>query len=269
MEKLIKGSEVTTQAKAQGKSRFCDFAIFVRKGHPECGDSAFIYSDEDKLVAAVFDGVSGEPGAAFASADAAEAVLAFLKTVPKPSESSMKEALTKAHLAIRIGYTTITLLHMYKDGAFLIASIGDSPVYGIGKDGKIALELPLDRAVKDGDSILKYFAFRNMVTCVLGGQMELNVHMLSGRLEAGHALVIASDGISDNLFVKVKNGYVADSSGTHDLEKIIGKLRSPKAIVNRLLLVIEKRIRGEKIEDPGRMLVPKEDDLAIIAVRRI
>ncbi|MCI0503147.1 protein phosphatase 2C domain-containing protein [Candidatus Micrarchaeota archaeon] len=269
MEKLIKGSDVAGQVRAQGKSRFCDFAVLVRKGHPECGDSAFICSDEDNLVAGVFDGVSGEPGAAFASSDAAEAMLAHLKKAAKPSEAAMKAALTKAHLAIRIGYTTVTLLHMHNDGSFIIASIGDSPVYGIGKNGEISLELPLDRAVKDGDSILKYFAYRNMVTCVLGGQMELNVHVLSGKLETGHALILATDGLSDNLFAKVHNGYVSDSSGADDLRKLVGPLRLPSAILRTLAEAAGQRARGSNVEEPGRMLVPKEDDIALIVVRRI
>jgi hypothetical protein len=269
MEKLIKGSEVAGAEDAQGKTPFCDFSVVVKKGHAECGDSAFVYCDKEKLIAAVLDGVSGEPGASMASTDAASAILEHLKSSGTPSESAVKEALTKAHLAIRIGATTATLLHLSKDGSFILASIGDSPAYGMDAKGKISLELPISRVVKDNDSILKYFYYRNYVTSVLGAQNDLNLRLRSGKLKKGEVLILASDGVTDNLFVKVKNGYVADSSGIDDLGRIIGKLRSPKAINGRLMPVVEARIRGGKIEEPGRMLVPKEDDVAIVIVRRL
>ncbi|MFH0885466.1 MAG: protein phosphatase 2C domain-containing protein [Candidatus Micrarchaeota archaeon] len=269
MEKLICGSEVRERVDAEGKSPFCDFFAAVKKGHPECGDSAFVYSDREMFIAAVLDGVSGEPGASFASSDAAKAILDHLKAVKEPSESAVKEALTKAHLAIRIGSTTATIFHMSKDGSFIVASIGDSPAYGIDTDGKISLELNPSRAVKDDDSILKYFYYRNLVTSVLGSQTELDVSMRKGRLKKGQTIILASDGVSDNLFVHVKDGYVTDSSGIGDLAAIIGKLRTPRAIACKILETVEKRIRGGRVEEPGRMLVPKEDDIAVIAIRRI
>jgi hypothetical protein len=269
MEKLIRGSDVADSVSAEGKTPFCEFVVIVKKGHAECGDSAFAYTDSDKFIAAVLDGVSGEPGAPMASADAASAILEHLKSVSAPSEPAIKEALTKAHLAIRIGATTATLLHMSKDGSFIVASIGDSPAYGMDEKGKLSLEIPVSRVVKDNDSILKYFYYRNYVTSVLGAQNDLDLRIRSGKLKKGEVLILASDGVSDNLFVKVKKGYVADSSGIDDLGRIIGKLRSPKAINGRLMSVVEARIGGGKIEEPGRMLVPKEDDIAIVAVRRI
>lgn len=269
MERLIKGGEVADSVSAEGKTPFCEFIVIVKKGHAECGDSAFTYADSDKFIAAVLDGVSGEPGASMASADAASAILEYLKTIGTPSEPAIKEALTKAHLAIRIGATTATLLHMGKDGSFIVASIGDSPVFGMDEKGKLSLEIPVSRVVKDNDSILKYFYYRNYVTSVLGAQNDLRLGIRSGKLKKGQALIIASDGVSDNLFVKVNKGYVTDSSGIEDLEKILGALRSPKAMAGRLLSVIESRIKGGKADEPGRMLVPKEDDIAIVAVRRV
>lgn len=268
-EKLICGSELEGRAEAGGKTAFCEFFALVRKGHSECGDSAFVFADKDRIVAAVLDGVSGEPGAAMASSDAAKAILECLKTVKEPGESAVKEAMAKAHLAIRIGYTTATILHMSRDGKFIVASLGDSPAFSIDKAGKVALELKMARAVGDGDSILKFFHFRNMVTSVLGSQTPLEISMRGGTLKGGEVLILASDGLSDNLYLEVKEGYVSDSSGTKDLSRIIGKLRSPGAIVKKLLKTTETRVRGERCEEPGRVLVPKVDDIAIIAVRRI
>jgi serine/threonine protein phosphatase PrpC len=268
MEKSIRAGDVADAAEVHGKSGFCEYAATVRKGHAECGDSAFVHCDADNIVAGVLDGVSGEPGASFASSDAAEAILAHLKSLRKPSQGAMEEALIKAHLAIRIGFTTATVLHMHRDGSFVIASIGDSPIFGVAPGAKASLEVPLDRAVKDGDSVLKYFHYRNMVTCVLGGQMELHAHMLAGRLKEGHMLILASDGISDNLFVKVHNGYVSDSTGTDDILAIIGSRCSAAAVAGALADAAQERMRGRKAEEPGRMIVPKDDDIAIIAVRK-
>jgi serine/threonine protein phosphatase PrpC len=269
MERLICGADVADAQKASGKTSFCEFAMAVKKGHGECGDSAFVYSGKDTLVAAVFDGVSGEPGASFASSDAAAAVLEHLKGVEKPGEAAMKEALTKAHLAIRLGSTTATILHMDKRGAFMMASIGDSPAYSINGKGRLSLEMPLARLVGDNDSILKFFYFRNMVTSVLGFAGDLNVHIRSGTLKKGEIIILASDGLSDNLFMEVKGGFVTDSSGKKDLAAIVGKLRSPASIVKKLLSELKRRIRLGKKEGPGKMLIPKADDIAIIAVRRL
>ncbi len=269
MEKLICGGDVAGSAHASGKIGFCEFALIVKKGHGECGDSAFVYCDKEILVAAVFDGVSGEPGASFASSDAAKAALSFLKTVKTPSEAAMKEALTKAHLAIRLGATTATILHLAKDGSFMLASIGDSPAYSINSRGALALEMPLARTVGDGDSILKFFYFRNLVTSVLGSLGDLNVNIRSGKLKKGEILILASDGLSDNLYMEVRGGFVTDSSGKKDLSAIIGKLRSPSALVKKLLSVLEKRILDGRKEGAGRVLAPKEDDIAIAAIRRL
>lgn len=268
MERLIRAGDVTDEAEAHGKSGFCEFAAAVRKGHTECGDSAFLYSDPDNFAAGVLDGVSGEPGAAFASADAARAILDAMKAAAKPSQQVIEDALTKAHLAIRIGYTTATIMHLNRDGSFAVASIGDSPAYGIDADGAVSLELPPDRIVRDNDSILKFFNYRIMVTTVIGGQMELNAHVRTGRLKKGECILLATDGLSDNLFVVTHNGYVKDSSGTGDLSRLIGRLRSPGAVVRRLMSETARRIKSGRAEEPGLMLVPKEDDIAIIAVRK-
>jgi serine/threonine protein phosphatase PrpC len=267
MEKLIK--KVKAQKGASGKNPFSEFSMMVRKGHSECGDSAFIFSDDKKLVVGIFDGVSGDPGAEVASSDAAEATLKYLKGLDKAKEKDMKEALSKAHLAIKIGSTTGLILFLERDGSFIVASIGDSPVYSI-TEGKASLELPLARAVKDGDAILKFFAFRNLINAALGGPAEyLNVSIRSGKLKKGEMFILASDGLMDNLFVEVKGGYVTDSSGSADLGSLIRRKKTPAAIVKLLMETIEKRIKVGKVEKKGRVLHPKDDDIAIAVVKRL
>lgn len=267
MEKIIRGEDVRNPEHFTGKTAFCAYSMVIRKGHGECGDSAFVYADDGKVVAAVFDGVSGEPGAALASSDAACATLDYLKKLPQADEDAIKETFTKAHLAIRFGATTAALLFIKEDGSFTIASIGDSPIYSINGKGKLSLELPLARAVGDGDSILKFFYYRNLVTSVLGSPGELNLSIRQGKLKKGELFILASDGLSDNLFVKTKGGFVTDSSGEEDLKALVNRKKSPEAIVGRLLSELEKRISKGKVERKGAILVPKEDDIAIIVVK--
>jgi serine/threonine protein phosphatase PrpC len=91
--------------------------------------------------------------------------------------------------------------------------------------------------------------------------------MRSGKLKKGEAILLASDGLLDNLRVKVHDGYVTDSSGTEDLARLVGRERDPEKISRLLMKEIVTRIKAGKKEKAGLMLVPKEDDIAIAALR--
>ncbi|MEW6722908.1 MAG: protein phosphatase 2C domain-containing protein [Candidatus Micrarchaeota archaeon] len=270
MEELIRGTEVETSKTFSGANGFSSFFGVVKKGHSECGDSAFAYSDKDKAVVAVFDGVSGEGGAANASSRAAEAILRSLKPLKKVAESDVKKALKAARDGVDFGYTTAIVLCLRKDGTFIVAGVGDSPAYGMGRDGKASLLLPLARIVGDGDSILKFFHYRNIVSSVIGRtDSEIQVAMRSGKLESGESIIIASDGLSDNLYVKTAEGYVKDSSGADDIGEIAGGETGPEAAVSALLAEVGRRISVGKVERRGSLLVPKEDDVAIAAIQKL
>ncbi|MDD5339841.1 MAG: SpoIIE family protein phosphatase [Candidatus ainarchaeum sp.] len=268
MEKLIAGTKITASGTSSASTAFCDFSVLVKKGHEECGDSAFAYSDAEKTILAIFDGVSGEPNAASASSAAASAALKHLKALDRCDERQMKDALMEAQLAVAAGYTTAIILFVEKSGRFLVAGVGDSPAYGISANGEISLEIPLARMTDDGDSIFKFFHFRSIVTAVLGpsGQ-DVPIRMRSGKLEKGDVILLASDGLTDNLWVKVHGGYVKDSSGIEDLKALIGKERAPQKIVRMLMNEASRRIKAGKKEKTGEMLVPKQDDIAIAALR--
>lgn len=268
MRGLLAGTKIGAAGEFGGGNAFCEFFAIVRKGHEECGDSAFVYCDDRKLAAGVFDGVSGEEGAASASSEAASAALKYLAKAGKADENTMKEAMAKANGAIRSGYTTAALLFMKKDGSFIVAGVGDSPIYSVNAKGGVDVELPIGRPVGDAHSILKYLALRNLVTAVLGNQEGgLSMHVRGGTLAPGEMLVIASDGLSDNLYFKVDGGYVSDTSGSADLAKLIGKKRKPKSIISSLIATISARISKGRIEEKTRFLVPKEDDIAIVAIQ--
>ncbi|MFN7991924.1 MAG: protein phosphatase 2C domain-containing protein [Candidatus Micrarchaeia archaeon] len=268
MEKVIRGSTIAEEDEAGGKSSFCEFHCMVRKGHEECGDSAFVYCDDGKAILAVFDGVSGAPGASLASSEAADSILGSLRKHQKITDEKMKGAVISAMESISAGYTTAAILFLHKDGSFTICSVGDSPVYSIDHEGKTSLELPLARTVGNDSSILKFFYYRNIVTSVLGRAVEeVSINLRSGKLGKGQMLILATDGLSDNLFMKVHDGYVIESSGSEDLSGLVGKKRSPKATVRSLFDEVLRRIGGGRVDHPDRILVPKEDDISIIAVR--
>lgn len=269
MERLIQGTKVRKNASKGGGNAFCDFFILIKKGHEECGDSGFVYADEDKAIFGIFDGVSGEAGAASASSVAAAAILEHLRKERKASENAIREAVTLANEGIAFGLTTAAIAFVERGGKVILASVGDSPVYSI-EEGKAHLELPIGRPVNDGDAIFKFLYYRNLVTSVLGPSgSDIHLNMRSGRLKKGQLLILATDGVTDNLFFEVDEGKVKESSGLADLGTLIGKRREPKGIVRHLAEILDKRIRGEREDGDSRILVPKKDDIGIIALRML
>ena len=267
MEKVIRGLSVKDSKNFSSDAGFCEISMLVKRGHEECGDSAFLYIDDKKAIIAIFDGVSGESGAAAASSQAAEIILDSLKSLDKADDKSIAAALSSANDGIKFGYTTAAVLFVQKDGSFKIGSIGDSAIFSM-RGAVVSLEIPLGRVVKDKDSILKFFHYRNLVTAVLGPSgMEINASLKSGKLKKNDILILASDALCDNLYVKTFEGYQTDSSGTDDLRSMIGKLRDPKKIVDKITSEIASRIKIGKIQFPDRMLVPKEDDLSIVVLK--
>jgi len=268
MRKLLAGLKIGGSEEFGGENAFCEFFTMVKKGHEECGDSIFVYYDETRLAVGLFDGVSGEEGAASASSDAASAALKYLAKAKKPDENTMKEAMAKANGAIRSGFTTAALVLIIKDGSFMVAGVGDSPIYSINAKGEADVELPIGRPVGDTHSILKFLALRNLVTSVLGNSGgDINMHVRAGKMKKGETLLLASDGLSDNLYFKVNEGYVSDTAGSADLAKLIGKDRNPEAMVKILAKQVAARLAKGKVEEKTRWLVPKQDDLAMAAIR--
>jgi serine/threonine protein phosphatase PrpC len=265
--KLLLGNKIKDSQEYSAKSKLCEVFALVKKGHEECGDSAFVFCNDEKAIVAVFDGVSGEAGAASASSVAAKAILNSLKE-KKPTQVAIKEAILEAQGKIKHGLTTAAIMIVDKKGNFIVAGVGDSPIYGINAKGEIDLEIPLGRPVGDKNSILKFFHFRSLVTSVLGpsgSNIELN--MRKGQLKKGEMMILASDGLIDNLYVTVHKGYLVDSSGKADLKKLLSSLKKPETIVRKLANVIKYRIQKGKVEKKGTVLVPKVDDIAIIALR--
>ena len=96
---------------------------------------------------------------------------------------------------------------------------------------------------------------------------EIELKIKTGRITKGDIIIMASDALTDNLYVKTKEGYVTDATGTADLKELVGKTTKPQTIVKKLVKEIEKRIKKGKIQNKNRILFPKTDDLTIIALR--
>lgn len=274
MEKLILANDVTDLLSAEGKSASStsptfSLAAIVKKGHEQCGDSAFFYCDGEHAFGGVFDGVSGESNAQLASAKAAQSVLGLLKSVKTADEETLKKVLWNANSVIKRGFTTASIFFLQKNGNYSIASVGDSPIFTIS-NGIAFLEVAADRPVGIGSPVFEFLQKRNVVTSVLG-MKEIQIQTKSGKLDKGDLILICSDGISDNLLFKVKNEFVIDDSGTSDLSEILKdelkNKKDPKKIVEKLAKDIVLRIDHPPMLKGDLVFEPKKDDLSLLACR--
>lgn len=266
---IIRGQEVVSDKQFSISDYFGDAQCIVKKCHTVCGDSAFVYLNNDKAMLAVFDGVSGEAGADKASSFAAESIFEELKDISSPSEKQIKKALVNVHTNIDHGFTTALIVVILPSGSYLAASVGDSSLYSIDKKGQVDLEIPLSRIIGDGDNKFRYFLFRDIVRHALGWtKCDLEIMFQKGKLSNGEILILTSDGLSDNLKIKISEDKIQDASGRHDLKKIIGAERSPEKITKALYAEFKKRSKlRKKTETKGFILAPKLDDLALVVFR--
>jgi len=262
------GNGIGDEEKGSFSEGFVDVAYVVRKGHAVCGDSAFAYVDDRKAVVAVFDGVSGEPGAEEASSIAALAMLNHLKGIDSPTRNDLQESLVNAHANVIVGYTTATIAVVEKGGRFICASVGDSTIYSLGKNNRMKLELEPMRTVGKGTQADEFIFQRMVVPSALGLDADMQILMREGKLGDGDILLVMTDAVMDNLRIKLKAGKVADISGLEDLKLIIGDASGTAAIVNRVRDEIVRRMKARfDIREEGSMLVSKLDDLAIVGLR--
>ncbi len=265
MEKIILASEVGDSLSADGKSAAFSLSAIVKKGHDHCGDSAFIYWDDERTFGGVFDGVSGDADADLASGKAAQSVLGLLKLIKKADEEELKKVLWNTNQVIKRGFTTASIFFIEKNGNYAIASVGDSPIFTI-INSKVLSESVSDRPVGIGSPVFEFFQSRNIVSSVLG-MKEIQIQTKSDKLEKGDLLLLCSDGISDNLLIKVKNNFIVDDSGTQDLSEILKKETDPKKIVKKLSADIIARMDHPPMLKTDFVFEPKQDDLSILACK--
>jgi len=271
-EKMIAGGDVRDMARWSGKSPFCESALLVRKknGAAACGDSAFSYSDQEKAVLGVFDGVGREADANLASSKAAAGALSYLKEIKLPDCSGlllcMKDAFRQAAVSIKTGDTTGVLALILKTGSGVIGSAGDSPAYILRSDGTTEIPLPLDTERGNGARLLDFFSRRSIIFSCLPMTWE-RAHIAPIQLNEGDRLVLASDGLSNNLFVSVRHNRVTDCSGTADLAQLLGGAHEPAQMIALLAEEVARRIEARSIWKWGRTMISKPDDVSIAALR--
>jgi serine/threonine protein phosphatase PrpC len=212
--------------------------------------------------------VSGKPGAEAASSIATIAILNHLKKRDKLTTVDLQDALIHGHNNIIIGSTTALVVVIEKNGRFISASVGDSALYSIDKSKNLKLQIEPMRAVGKGSAIFRFMMLRNLVGSVLGTQGDLDIYLKDGKLDPGESLLLMTDGISDNLKIKTKEGNVTDCSGKDDLKNIIGKQSEIKKIISNIRKEIWKRIEDKvEVKEENESLLIKPDDFAIIGIK--
>jgi hypothetical protein len=261
------GNGIGDEERGSFSEPFADIAFDVRRGHETCGDSAFAFCDDKKAVIAVFDGVSGEPGAAEASSIAALAMLNHLKGKDSPTKNDMQESLVNAHANVIVGYTTAAVIVVEKTGRFICASVGDSTIYSYSKSGVVKLELQPMRVVGKGTPLDEFIFQRMVVPVALGLDADMQILIRDGKLEGGDSILVMTDAVMDNLKIKLKGGKVADTSGVEDLKLIIGDASGAAEVVKSIRDEIVRRMDARfDIREKDSALVSKLDDLAIVGL---
>ncbi|MEX2539899.1 MAG: protein phosphatase 2C domain-containing protein [Actinomycetota bacterium] len=148
--------------------------------------------NEDSLIAeppllAVADGVGGHNAGEVASALAVGVLTQWIPTLVRDGGKKLQDAASDAHRRIYTRAQQETALHGM--ATTLTAAWIDAGTCTIAhvRDGRITLEEAYEHP------------WRNMVVQALGGQPEVVVEMLSIDLSAGDRLVLASDGLTDQL----------------------------------------------------------------------
>ena len=165
--------------------------------HSENQDSLLV--DEVNLVVAVTDGVGGYPGAKEASSYAVD----FLgKNAAKLKDaSSLAQLIKEIHTGIqekaaKLGFlnmgTTIAVAKVLPGQLALVGNVGDSPILLFRKNEMI-------RAYEDDSQRSKDPMSMYGIIQYLGLDCDLKVHVETIQYDRGDALLLCSDGVTDNL----------------------------------------------------------------------
>lgn len=165
--------------------------------HSENQDSFLV--DETNSVAAVADGVGGYSGAKDASSYAID--MLSRKASKVNDELSLDQLLAEIHSGIQgkareLGFvnmgTTLAVAKLLRDDRALIGNVGDSPILLFRKTEMI--QVYEDDSHRSQDPMSMYAIIQ-----YLGLDCELEAHVKSIRCYPGDALLLCSDGITDNL----------------------------------------------------------------------
>ena len=216
---------------------------------------------DGSYVLVVADGLGGGRAGARASALAIDTLAAALAEAHReswPLRTAVLNGIEQANEAIRalgIGaFTTLSAVEI-ADGAIRPYHVGDSMILLIGQRGRLKLQTvahsPVGFAVESGlldESEAMHHAERHLVSNVLGApDMRIEVGSQQ-RISPRDTLLLASDGLSDNLRI----------------EEIVALLRTGPldAACERLAELARARMHAPSDGEPS-----KPDDLTFVAFR--
>jgi len=292
----------------------------TKESHENNEDS--ILEQPEEGLFGVFDGMGGHAGGERASQLTKEIIEKSPKTDPRflnveaasrelrgllenANQAVLEEQ--KANPALKGMGSTASLVKLVAEGDkrfAVVATVGDSPVYIIRKDGKLecvgidnqalkedaklgwsfegmsAEEIEREISASDArvaniktpedykalnDRERQAFAMRHVLTDAPIGREQLQPSIRQVSVESGDRILIASDGITDNLTREriaeiVANRHFKASESSDVLAKearvIADQLRSPEY----------KKFRETGEDFPGRNLRAKDDDMSAIVV---
>lgn len=262
--------------------------------HPERNEDTILTNEEYKTFG-IFDGVGGAPAGDLASKVARDYISTHLKEIHDGKDvdiakKTLSAIIVKADEAVyeasknNVDYqnmfTTTSLVKIYTDkkgkNYALIANVGDSRAYKIGKDkklqqitvddGTVSESFPFNkeeglrvaerianvRKKEDLDSngeINYFFRMRNRITKALGTKENSQIDVDIIPVEKGESFLITSDGIHDNLT-------------TDEIQEIVNKFESISEIVKNLK--DESLARSREPEE--KEIRAKPDDMSVVLI---
>ena len=217
---------------------------------------------EDSVVLVVADGAGGLRGGADASALAVRALdraIAEGQGEGWMLRTAILNGIERANQAVvelGVGAATTLAAVEVADGQARPYHVGDSPILCFGGRGKLKLETvshsPVGFAIEAGllaESDAMHHEDRHLVSNLLG-ESDMRIEVGSSRaLAARDTLVVASDGLSDNLLVH----EIAKVARGSDLREACDELAS----------IARRRMYNPEADEPS-----KPDDLTVVMFRR-
>ncbi len=291
-------SDRTGDARASGAQ--CGFRFFgtvsrARKKE-KCQDTAIICISDKVAMAGVFDGFG--PGGGNVSEQLAKRLMRLAD-----SKRGWIETALESQLILRMAInsclnsgifesfedgSTAVLSFLHADGRYSCSMLGDSALYKVGRTVEMISDM--DRVVvptKEGmmekpleETSLTpemYAMARNFLLrpyAVTGDYDAHNIMTVKGRLERGASLLLASDGLTKNVFFETdENGFVRRIGGCADMERIIRNGQAEGIGAGEALSYTIGRRMRDAIQDNGKMWtdgqrvrICADDDLSIITI---
>lgn len=257
-----------------------------------CDDRILVVASDNGILIGVFDGFK-EQGGDFSREVPKDIIGLFYK---KGGAIGTKEELGKiigtagqnAIKRIRIknqehrSGTTVTVAFVSPDGKFIAANLGDSAAYVKAQDKTTRLfdYATVTDEIGNRQSLEqlhpqpeRYANIRRILsTGIISTGTEGKVEMAEGVLEAGATLILATDGLTKQLWAGTNPaGDIIEASGSNDLAFATRNARTAETHVSHLIGEVNLRtglqIFGGYMYHPGgTVLMPQDDDVAIVAV---